>query len=120
MASRSVASGPPKLIELFPDVAVDTDPVLVFDWRELGTNYTALAFMVVNTGAGQITARPEMSPDGLHVVTVGVGIPASIDIPADGTSYDPYGIDLLARYWRLWLSGTGSADVYLFGLRRGG
>jgi hypothetical protein len=117
VGARSVASGPPVIISEH-DVVLAGE-TLVFDWRRLGYDFTALAFMVSNLSSGDVVVTPEMSPDGVHAVTVGVGVPAALTVPAGGTSYDPYGIDLLARFWRLWLSGNGNAYVHVLGLKRG-
>jgi len=104
---------------VYANVAVDASPDLVFDWQDF-SKYTALAFVVVNKGDNPVVVTPEMSPDAEHVVTVGTGVPEAVTVPAGGCSYDPYGVDILARFWRVWLSSVAgtSVDVYVYGILR--
>lgn len=119
MTARSAKSKVilPAILERLGVVLAPGVPELIFDWRDLSP-FTAVGFMVVNHTGGAIVATPEMSPDASHVVTVGAGKPEALTVAADGCSYDPYGVDLLAPFWRFWVSGSGSVDVYVFGIQR--
>lgn len=110
-----------QLIKEFLNVSVNGTPALAFDWEDWG-DLKGVAFMVVNKTSGVVTATPEASPDATHVVTVGTGVPTAVAVPADGVSYDPYGVDFLLPFWRFWLSGAvaGNVDVYVFAVKRPG
>lgn len=118
--SKHVTSAPAQWI---PDLewapfTVSGSPILLFDWRPLGNNYTALLFLATNEGSDPLTFTPEISPDGVHVCTVGEGIPAALTVPAGEALHDTFGIDLQAHLWRWWVSGTGSGNRGVRGIPR--
>jgi hypothetical protein len=106
-----------KLITL-ENVDVDAAPSLAFDWQDWG-RFTAIAVGIVNKGAAPVIATPEISHDANYVITTGRGVPEPLTILAGEASYDPFGVDLLVVYWRLWLSGDSIVDVHVVGLTRG-
>lgn len=117
--SRQVHAGYPFLLARYLDVAV-AGPTVVFDWQGWGADkpYTALLFAVVNKGVGSVDQTVEISVDGVTACTVGAAVPVAITIPAGEASADPFGIDLMAPYWRLCLTGTSICDVYVYAIPR--
>jgi hypothetical protein len=109
---------PLKPLRVLADLAVTGAPMLAFDWQDW-SGYTAIMFGVVNKGANPVMVTPEISHDGAHVITVGDGVPAALVVPVNESSYDPYGVDRMVSFWRLWLSGNSTVDVYVYGIRRG-
>lgn len=112
----------PAEIWTYLDFQSTVDPVLVFDWKPWGREFTAVAFLISNKGASPVKLIPEFSPDALHICTVGHGLPkplaSALTIPAGEASYEPFGIDLMAPYLRLWLAGDAVCDVRIFGIPR--
>jgi hypothetical protein len=119
MAGIPVASNPAKWIPGFELKAFTSTPVAsyLFDWNNMGGNWTALRFVVVNEGAGELTVTPECSYDGIHVEQ-GREAPLAFTVAAGYSYGDPYGIDEMRPYWRLSVSGDSSGKWGLLGIPR--
>jgi hypothetical protein len=109
---------PLKPLKVIPGLTVTAAPMLAFDWQEW-SGYTGVMFGIVNKGANPVVVTPEISHDAEHVITTGENVPVALTVPANEASYDPYGVDRMVAYWRLWLSGDSTVDVYVYGLKRG-
>ena len=92
-------------------------PTLVVDWQDIGNRYTAIVFVVLNTGAGVVTVQAEASEDG-SLVEAGPFAPQPFDVAAGAQGSDKYGVDVVWRYWRLRLSGTSSGKWGVKGIPR--
>jgi len=108
---------PLKPLTVIKGLVVTAAPMLAFDWQAW-SGFTGVMFGVVNKGANPVLVTPEVSHDALYVVTIGENVPAPLTVPPGEASYDPYGVDRMVEYWRLWLSGDSTVDVYVYGLRR--
>jgi hypothetical protein len=122
MSTGRLVGGHPSLIFSVLNKEIDGEPDLIFDWQDWGRLFTALAFMIVNKGGGDVTVTPEISPDQTNIASAGIGVPAALVVASGKTSMDPYGVDLMAPWWRLWITASGAAsvcDVYVYGIARG-
>lgn len=117
-AHEFIFAGEPALLYSWTDVQPGGAPYLVFDWVNLGRPMTAIEFVIVNKGGVDVVATPEASPDGTYIASVGLAAPEALTITAGTTGADPYGVDLIIPYWRLWLDGNTTCDVYVYGIPR--
>jgi hypothetical protein len=126
MSRTYVTTPPPEWLQKLTDFAVAGGPVFLTaglpgangaGWVRWGDLASALRFIVVNAGAGDLTVTPEASYDGVHA-EVGTLAPVAFTVVA-GTSYgDPYGIDESRPYWRLSVSGASSGQWGVQGIKR--
>jgi hypothetical protein len=90
---------------------------LLFDFADLGHRHTALRF-VVRVDSGTPTFTPEASYFPTGPAESGRAAPASFTVPVGQCYGDPYGIDEMRPYWRLWIAGTATGAWGVLGISR--
>ena len=93
-------------------------PQLLFDWEDLGLTWSALRFVVINDGAGLLTVTPEAGYTSAGPASAGALAPVAFTVAAGQAYGDPYGIDEMRPWWRVWISGTSSYRWGVLGLER--
>lgn len=71
----------------------------------------------MNDGGGLLTATPEASYDGV-LVEAGPVAPVAFTVAAGYCYGDPYGIDEMRPFGRLWVSGNSSGRWAIQAIRR--
>lgn len=118
-----VTSPVPRLIApgdliTYLDGNVSGNPILLFDWALLGKFYTAIRFVLINTGAAVLTVTPQAAylPDGPP--EVGSLAPVAFTVQPGECYGDPYGIDEMRPYWRVWVNGSTTFKWGILGIPR--
>jgi len=91
---------------------------LLFDWERLGIFNTALRFVINNTGGGVLTVTPEAAYTDAGPPEVGTQAPAAFTVGPGEAYGDPYGMDEMRPYWRLWVSGNSTFEWGVLGVSR--
>jgi hypothetical protein len=88
----------------------------MFDFEDLGS--TGFRFVIVNTGAGDLTVTPEAAYTAAGPAETSPDAPQPFVVPAGEAWGDAYGVDEFRPYWRLWVDGTSDFTWGVLALRR--
>lgn len=90
---------------------------LLFDFQDLGHRYSALRLVgKVDTGSAVFTPEASYFPAG--PAESGVAAPQPFTVGAGQCYGDPYGIDEMRPFWRLWISGSADGSWGVLGIPR--
>jgi hypothetical protein len=113
------AGGPP--IVLDPSLAAqafnNVGTNLLFDFQRLSQKYSALRF-IARVDSGNPTFTPETTYFPGGPAEAGIMAPQPFTVAVGHCYGDPYGIDEMRPYWRLWISGTATGAWGVLGIPR--
>jgi hypothetical protein len=114
-----LAGQPPRVLDpnLPGQAFTNSGTNLLFDFVDLGHRYTGLR-LVARADTGAPTFTPEASYFPAGPAEVGAMAPQPFSLAAGQCYGDPYGIDEMRPYWRLWVAGVATGAWGVLGIPR--